>query len=261
MSSRAPWIRWFSSDWIADTAHLGPLEEGVYSKLVQHYYQSRKPLPADIDRLSMIARATEPASRRAVEFIASEYFIPFEDPEFGLVLRHPRCDREIEWSDREHLAKSEGGRKGASRRWEQADDRSANRTPNGTPNGTPYGNQNQNQNQNKDKLQIQGETPSGSRRAAAPYREIQNLWNSTLPELPACQKLTETRKSSIRQRWEKDLPSLENWKNLFTYIRDSDFLMGRTTPPPGRRRFVATLDWLTKPENYAKVFEGRYHNG
>ena len=121
--SKAPWVRWFTTNWVAATAHLGPLEEGIYSKLIHHYYLSRKPLPAEIDRLCTIARATEPASRRAVEEIATEYFYLAEDPEYGPVLRHHRADEEIAYSDSKHLEAITKGTKTAWIRYGREEDR------------------------------------------------------------------------------------------------------------------------------------------
>ena len=67
--SKAPWIRWFTSDWVAATFHLSPVEEGVYSKLIQYYYLRRQPLPASRGKLHMIARATDQEAEQAVEDI------------------------------------------------------------------------------------------------------------------------------------------------------------------------------------------------
>jgi hypothetical protein len=39
----------------------------------------------------------------------------------------------------------------------------------------------------------------------------------------------------------------------------SRFLTGKAEPGPGRKPFVATLEWLLRPKNFAKVVEGTYH--
>jgi len=93
-----------------------------------------------------------------------------------------------------------------------------------------------------------------------PIKKIIDLYHKKLPSLPEMKKATTTRTGYIRQRWrEGDLPDLETWGKYFDHIGKSDFLMGRVEPMPGRQIFRADLEWITKPANYAKIFEGRYH--
>ena len=93
-----------------------------------------------------------------------------------------------------------------------------------------------------------------------PASDIVDLYHELLPELPPVKKLTDTRRSYIKQRWKQgDLPSLDHWKMYFNHIRGSDFLMGRTEGRNGSKPFRASLEWLCKPANYAKVYEGNYH--
>lgn len=91
-----------------------------------------------------------------------------------------------------------------------------------------------------------------------PFEKILNLYHESLPELPRCIKLTQTRRGYMRQRWLEDLPDLEAWKKYFEIVRASRFLMGKTPPRNGSPPFRATLDWLCRPENCCKVVEGKY---
>ena len=93
---------------------------------------------------------------------------------------------------------------------------------------------------------------------SVPFVKIVNLYHEILPELPSVEKLTDTRKGYIRQRWKQDLSEIEHWKNYFDYVRQSPFLMGKVASGD-RRPFKCTLEWLTKPANYAKVAEDMYH--
>ena len=55
-----------------------------------------------------------------------------------------------------------------------------------------------------------------------------------------------------------DLPSLEHWEKYFDYVSASDFLCGRTQGRDGKPPFLADqLEWITKPANYAKIYEGK----
>ena len=93
-----------------------------------------------------------------------------------------------------------------------------------------------------------------------PFQQIVELWHTKMPELPQCKVLTAARKGAIKQRHIQDMHDLETWEDYFTYIRRSNFLMGREPPAPGRSKpFIATLEWVCKAENHAKIYEGKYH--
>ena len=77
--------------------------------------------------------------------------------------------------------------------------------------------------------------------------------------VPKIEKLTKARQGYIRQLWLDDLPDINNWTNFFEYVSQSDFLMGRVAPAPGRNLFMANLEWITKPANFVKILEGKYH--
>ena len=94
-----------------------------------------------------------------------------------------------------------------------------------------------------------------------PYQNIVNLYHEMLPELPRIKELTPKRRSQIAARWKSgQLPDIYTWTRFFNYIRKSDWLMGRCDPAPGRKRFVANLEWITKESNYANIIERKYHN-
>lgn len=93
-----------------------------------------------------------------------------------------------------------------------------------------------------------------------PYQKIVDLYHELLPELPKVQALTEARKGQIRQRMIKgQIKDLNEWRDYFEHVKDSKFLTGKTEPAPGRKVFVADLEWLTKESNFVKVWEGKYH--
>jgi len=92
-----------------------------------------------------------------------------------------------------------------------------------------------------------------------PYKKIIELYHRVLPELPAVMKLTQKRKSQIRQRFNEDMDSLKKWENFFVFVKQSDFLMGRIEPTGGRTLFRADIEWLTNATNFTKVAEDKYH--
>ena len=99
------------------------------------------------------------------------------------------------------------------------------------------------------------------KRRTPPYADILDLWREILPELPQPQGVehwTDARKTQIRSRWNDDLPELEDWRRMMTYIRKSDFLMGRTQTE-GRKPFRCHLFWIIRPEQLLRLSEGFYH--
>ena len=97
------------------------------------------------------------------------------------------------------------------------------------------------------------------KRDPCPFQQIVALYHEKLPALPHVEKLTNTRKGFIRQRWKQDLPDLAHWENYFLWVAESSFLMGQATPRNGSPPFIADLEWLTRPGNFAKVAEDKYH--
>lgn len=93
-----------------------------------------------------------------------------------------------------------------------------------------------------------------------PVQQIVELYHQLLPMLPPVRKLTKQREGYIKQRWrEGDLPDLEVWEKYFGYVSQSKFLTGGIEGRDGKPPFRADLEWITKPANYAKIFEGKYH--
>lgn len=100
---------------------------------------------------------------------------------------------------------------------------------------------------------------------AVPFAQIVEIYNAKLGnDLGICRKLSETRKSVLRQRW-KDVGEivessdpkeiLSGFGCYYDKIARSSFLMGRAT------NFKATFDWIHKSENFIKTYEGNYKNG
>jgi hypothetical protein len=86
-------------------------------------------------------------------------------------------------------------------------------------------------------------------------KEIVSLYHETLPELRRVKCMTNTREKMLKSRWRENpaRQSLDWWRKLFRYIKTCDFLMGRVKP-----EFQVDLGWIIKPENFAKIIEGKY---
>jgi DNA-binding IclR family transcriptional regulator len=95
-----------------------------------------------------------------------------------------------------------------------------------------------------------------------PHQEIIDAYHEALPASPRIRDWTKTRAAHLQARWREDSKrqDVDWWRRLFAYVAESDFLTGKVSAP-GRKPFCASLEWLLKPENFAKVREGRYHDG
>lgn len=76
-------------DYARDTGHLSILEHGVYTLLLDRYYATEAPIPAD--QAHRIARARSKEEVKAVDVVLSEFFL-LADGSWS----HRRCDEEIE---------------------------------------------------------------------------------------------------------------------------------------------------------------------
>lgn len=99
-----------------------------------------------------------------------------------------------------------------------------------------------------------------------PHERILAAYHEALPELPSVKVWDGTRKSHLQARWRErwkagkyasQTDGVAYWTRLFRHVRTCDWLMGRVTGRDGRA-FKASLGWLVRPENFAKLIEGRY---
>jgi hypothetical protein len=99
-----------------------------------------------------------------------------------------------------------------------------------------------------------------------PHREIIAIYHEVLPTLPAVKVWDGVRERNLQARWrerwaEGKYASVEEglayWRRFFAHVGRSSFLMGKIQGGE-RSPFRASLDWLVKPSNFAKVIEHRY---
>lgn len=94
-----------------------------------------------------------------------------------------------------------------------------------------------------------------------PHQEIIALWHELMPELTTVKTWNEKRAKMLKARWNgKDMygnkfNNLKFWRKYFEYIRESDWLMGKTGSG-----WSATLEWVITESNFNKIIEGTYHN-
>lgn len=94
-----------------------------------------------------------------------------------------------------------------------------------------------------------------------PHQAIIDAFHRLLPTARQVRDWTPTRQALLRARWREDArrQSLEWWERFFAYCAKSKFLTG-SAAAGDRKPFELGLEWLVKPENFAKVREGKYHD-
>jgi len=89
--AQSPWYAFYVGDYLRDTAHLSMTEHGAYRQLLDHYYSTKQPLPANAEQLHRICRAFGEQEQSAVAKVAEQFF----RIESGF-LRNKRVDEELE---------------------------------------------------------------------------------------------------------------------------------------------------------------------
>jgi len=94
------------ADWYLHTAHLSIIEEAVYFRLINHYYNTEKPFNKD-ETQSLIRRLRLGSELDTVHLILSEFFTLKDDNWF-----HIRCEKEIKDFKKKAKANKSNGAKG-----------------------------------------------------------------------------------------------------------------------------------------------------
>ncbi|WP_458365688.1 hypothetical protein [Burkholderia pseudomallei] len=105
-----------------------------------------------------------------------------------------------------------------------------------------------------------------------PVDQIVAAYHELMPKNPRVKVLHDDRRKAIAARWREAArltcqpfgyktvaAGVAAWRTFFRVCGDSDFLTGKCAPSPGRKRFVADIDFLTSPKGFAKCLENRYH--
>lgn len=250
-------------DYASHTRHLSLMEDLAYRRLLDVAYTSEKPLSKDTHALSRLIGMREYQSE--VEDILREFF---DEVEEGWI--HGRVLKEID----EASGRSDKAKTAAVTRWERKRNADAmqaqclidapsieNNAPSIKNDATqdPLHTTHYPLPITKEKQNLLS-PPAAPKADPIPYERIVNLYHEKLPTLPKVAKLSSKRKGQIAARWRSgDIPDLETWQEYFTFVSQSDWLMGKVEPSQGRKRFVADLEWLTNESNFIKTWENKYH--
>lgn len=106
-----PYMRFYPADYLADTAHLSPMQHGIYLLLLFNYWQRGGPLPNDDMRLAKIARVSMRDWRRNRDEI--EQFFTSEENHW----RHGKVERELAHVRAKSLKSQEAAQASVQRRF------------------------------------------------------------------------------------------------------------------------------------------------
>ena len=253
-------------DYAKKAGHLSPLEHGVYSLILDSYYD-REQAPTLVEATRW-ARARTEEEKSAVLAVLDEFF-KLDGERY--------VQKRVEEELAEYRSKAETNRLIAVAREEQkrarrANDSAKNVEPEehdscttGQPNHKPL-TINQEPRTNSTPLS------SGDDVLSCPAGSIVNLYHEFMPENPRVKVLNDARKKAIRQRWlqAKDLDcapfgyttradGLAAWQRFFQVCAQSAFLTGKGLSQAGRPPFVADIDFIFSPSGFAKILENKYH--
>jgi len=121
-----------------------------------------------------------------------------------------------------------------------------------------FGNASRERRENKDILSSKEDSSGHVRDQPVPYSKIVDLYHEICTSLPRVKALSQSRKGYIKARWQEH-PDMEFWKEFFSEVESCKFLTGKADYKD-RKPFYADLEWLTRPNNFLKVLEGKYRD-
>jgi uncharacterized protein YdaU (DUF1376 family) len=255
-------LPWFVRDYIAATRHLSLAERGAYTDLLFLSWENG-PLPKDPVRLArLVGCGAEEFGQQVWPAIREK----FTETDAGLI------NIRLEEHREESRQRSQTAREKAVKRWEK--DAAAHAAADAAADAAGYA---QSMLPSPSPSPIPSPIPSPDSssptetrppaRTARPrpayedknfHHQVIAAYHEALPELPPVKVWSRKRRqalnSRIRERCEdgKAADTVDYWRKLFEQVSASAFLCGRSTD------FRADLEWLLRPENFAKVIEGRY---
>ena len=246
--SQRPWFPFYPGEYRADTAHLTAEEHGAYLLLLCHAWTHDGLIPEAESRRAAICNMHTNRLKKVWETLGGYWHKTpggFSNPRLSKELAQA-----IELSEKR--AKS-GKRGGLAKALAIADTRARAATPTPTeatnvasshcPSASATG-------QSAPPRKNGGGTPF----PPVPFEKIQTDYNDLASEvgLPQCRILTATRKKHISARW-REYPDHDSWDAFWGFVRKQPFLTGQND-----RGWRCDLEWLMKPNNFAKVCEGSY---
>ena len=260
MSSKVDiWMPLYVADYLSATSRLTTEQHGAYLLLLMDYWKSGPP-PDDDGVLAQITRLSPAAWSNARTMLQA--FFQVQSGQWS----HHRVDEELAKANHNKEVNSKRGKAGAAARYSKKDAPTMlqaslgdSTSPSPSPSSTT----------NTFICPPAGE-PEGENFPACSHQAVISLYHQHLPTLRKVEVWNTARQGYLRQRWREvaaDISQsrpvtheeiLEWWAGFFQHINKSKFLTGKVNSKDGRA-FLADLEWIIKPSNFAKIVEGKYH--
>jgi len=236
-------------DYRSATAHLSNEEDLAYRRLLDMYYDSEQKIPMDTQWVARRIRV----DAQVVQGVLLDMFTKDEDGWF-----HARCADVIEQYHAMAEKNRANGRLGGRKKNPVGSD--SHPIAKATINDKPITNNQVNTNI----------CPPDGGLPSCDHEKVIELYHKHLPTLRRVEVWNDARKGYLRQRWREVAEELSKEKKIlatdilgwfadfFQHIASSKFLTGRVNSKDGRA-FLADLEWILKPSNFAKIVEGKYH--
>lgn len=262
-------------DYAAHTAHLEPMEDLAYRRMLDLYYRTEKPLSADLKELGRLIRLR--GMEDVLECVLSEFFTLQDDGWHSC-----RCDEEIS----RMLEKQAKAKASADARWSKtekpsnadgmrthSDGNAEAMLPTPTPTPTPnvdtgcYASLSAAVLPTDPEDAETVEMPPGF--PDCPHAELLALYRKHLPHLAQPRSWTGNRAAQLRNRWRdagrksaysKGYATHDDgirwWDSFFGYIAND------TKLPNGfeskERSWRPDIEWIAKAANFQKIIDGKY---
>jgi uncharacterized protein YdaU (DUF1376 family) len=255
-------------DYVSATRHLSWEEDAAFRRLLDTYYTTEKPIPADMRQACRLVMAQTDSQREAVQTVLAEFF---EATELGWI--NKRADAEIaamkekQQKQRDKANKRWGNAKqeGAAMPRHEELDATASKsdadamppTPTPTPVNNPHSPQG-----GGDGATAQGQVP-------CPYESIVSAYHDALPMLPKVRLMDDKRRTLMRKRWAWVLSStkadgtpratngteaLAWFRSYFERAAGNAWLTGQA-PSRGHEGWKADLEFLLRDAGLKAVIE------
>ena len=246
-------------DFLKDTGHLSNDQMGVYLRMLWRYYLDEKPLENDCEGIAFAMRSDE----KTVGLLLKHFFVLHDDG-----WRHNRCDKEIA----DYHDKKEKAVNSANARWNNASAMRTHSKRNADANDIDANHKPITINQDISICPPDGELEqkADKKLPGCDHKSVVELYHQLLPTMRRVEVWNDTRAGYLRQRWREVAVELSEtkeithadvltwWEEFFKHVSKSKFLTGKINDKSGRT-FVADLEWIIKPSNFAKIVEGKYH--
>lgn len=279
-----PFMKWYARDFQSAAAHLTPIAELAYRRLLEFMWLRGGWLQLDHDMLSRLSRCEPKNWQRTWQQI--EPFLIIKD---GMVSQH-RILADLAAAQSVSEARSRSGRAGAEAKFRNINKSDESSGTDANHESAPAHQKTKSRKINDDFQQTDKQTsgmaegrrqkveegpssgskdpseglvaPAGATGQPQPANghdeamldEAVSLWNATAKAngFPHVIMLTEPRRRALRLRLD-EIGGIPNWRNLLTRIARNPFFSG-----DNKSGWKITFDWIMKPSNMLKTVEGNY---